>query len=100
LELIVVLHSTTKYINGHSDVIGGCLITSDDKIAERFKFLQNSVGSVPSPFDCWLILRATKTLAQRMKCHNENAMKICDTLTKDKRILKIFLSGFKNSSSI
>lgn len=91
----VVLHSTTKYINGHSDVIGGCLITSDEKIAERFKFLQNGIGAVPSPFDCWLILRSTKTLAQRMKAHNENAMAICEVLLKEKKINKLLYPGLK-----
>lgn len=92
----IVLHSTTKYINGHSDVIGGCLITSDDKIAERFKFLQNSVGSVPSPFDSWLVLRSTKTLSQRMKAHNENAIAICEVLGKNKKITKLFYPGLKS----
>lgn len=91
----VVLHSTTKYINGHSDVIGGCIVTSNDKIAERLKFLQNGIGAVPSPFDCWLILRATKTLAQRMKAHNENAMAICEVLSKEKKIKKLFYPGLK-----
>ena len=90
-----VLHSTTKYINGHSDVIGGCIITSDDKIAERLKFLQNGIGGVPAPFDCWLILRATKTLAQRMKAHNENAIAICEVLSKDKKIEKLLYPGLK-----
>ncbi|MBK6537915.1 MAG: PLP-dependent transferase [Ignavibacteria bacterium] len=89
----IVLHSSTKYINGHSDVIGGCLITSDDKIAEQLKFIQNSAGAVPAPFDCWLIMRSTKTLAQRMKAHNENAVAICRTLEKDKRISKIYYPG-------
>jgi len=89
----IVLHSSTKYINGHSDVIGGCLITSDDKIAEQLKFIQNSAGAVPAPFDCWLIMRSTKTLAQRMKAHNENAVTICRTLEEDKRISKIYYPG-------
>lgn len=89
----IVLHSSTKYINGHSDVIGGCLITSDDKIAEQLKFIQNSAGAVPAPFDCWLIMRSTKTLAQRMKAHNENAIAICRTLEEDKRISKIYYPG-------
>lgn len=89
----IVLHSSTKYINGHSDVIGGCLITSDDKIAEQLKFIQNSAGAVPAPFDCWLIMRSTKTLAQRMKAHNENAVAICRSLEKDKRISKIYYPG-------
>ncbi|MDQ3021375.1 MAG: PLP-dependent aspartate aminotransferase family protein [Bacteroidota bacterium] len=91
----VVLHSSTKYINGHSDVIGGCLITNDEEIAERLKFLQNGIGAVPSPFDCWLILRATKTLAQRMKAHNENAMAICEVLSKEKKIQKLFYPGLE-----
>lgn len=89
----IVTHSSTKYINGHSDVIGGCLITSDDKIAERFKFLQNSIGAVPSPFDCWLILRSTKTLAVRMKAHNENALAICEHLKDNPKIEKVLYPG-------
>jgi cystathionine beta-lyase/cystathionine gamma-synthase len=72
----IVLHSTTKYINGHSDVIGGCVITNSDELAEQLKFIQNSIGAVPSPFDCFLTLRATKTLALRMERHNFNAEKI------------------------
>jgi len=91
----LVLHSSTKYINGHSDVIGGCLMTSDDKIAERLKFLQNSIGAVPAPFDCWLILRSTKTLAQRMKAHNENAIAICEILSKEKKIQKLLYPGLQ-----
>ena len=92
----IVLHSTTKYINGHSDVIGGCLVTSDDKIAERIKFLQNSIGSVPSPFDCWLVLRSTKTLAQRMKAHNENALNICKALSENNKIEKLYYPGLES----
>ena len=69
----IVLHSTTKYLNGHSDIIGGMLITSDEKIHERIRYIQNAAGGVPSPFDCWLVLRSTKTLAVRMKQHEENA---------------------------
>lgn len=92
----IVLHSSTKYINGHSDVIGGCLITSDDKIAEQLKFIQNSAGAVPSPFDCWLIMRSTKTLSQRMKAHNENAMAICRSLEKEKKISKIYYPGVES----
>ncbi len=67
----IVLHSTTKYLNGHSDVIGGILITSNEKVHERIRYIQNAAGGVPSPFDCWLVLRATKTLAVRMKQHDE-----------------------------
>ncbi len=92
----IVVHSSTKYINGHSDVIAGCVITSDDKIAEKIKFLQNSIGAVPSPFDCWLVLRSTKTLAQRMRAHNENAVALSDMLSNDSRVGKVFYPGLKS----
>lgn len=92
----IVVHSSTKYINGHSDVIAGCVITSNDEIAEKIKFLQNSIGAVPSPFDCWLVLRSTKTLAQRMRAHNENAVALSDMLTNDSRVGKVFYPGLKS----
>ena len=57
------MHSTTKYLNGHSDVVGGAVVTSDDELAEKLRFLQNAMGAVPSPFDCYLVLRGLKTLA-------------------------------------
>ncbi len=79
----IVLHSTTKYINGHSDIIGGCLITNSSQIAEKIKFIQNSVGGVPSPFDAWLVLRSVKTLVVRMERHNENALKIANELEQN-----------------
>jgi len=85
----ITMHSTTKYINGHSDTIGGCAVTNSPEIAEQLKFLQNSIGSVPSPFDCYLVLRSTKTLSLRMERHNENAVKIANELeTKYKDKLK------------
>ncbi|MFQ5627248.1 MAG: trans-sulfuration enzyme family protein, partial [bacterium] len=89
----VVMHSTTKYINGHSDVIGGIIVTNRDDLAERFRYLQNAVGAVPSPFDCWLTLRATKTLALRMKAHGENAMQIAKVLTEMHEIEKEIYPG-------
>lgn len=92
----IVLHSSTKYLNGHCDVIGGCVVTSNDEIAEKIKFIQNAIGAVPSPFDCFLIQRSLKTLAHRMKAHNENAIAICNELTKNKKIKKIFYPGLKN----
>ncbi len=92
----IVVHSSTKYINGHSDVIGGCVVTSNDAVAEKLKFIQNSIGAVPAPFDCWLVLRSTKTLAQRMKAHNENAIAISNMLSEDKRIGKVFYPGLKS----
>ncbi len=69
----LVVHSTTKYLGGHSDVVGGVVITSDDGLAERLRFLQNSIGAVPGPWDCWLTLRGLKTLALRMERHQHNA---------------------------
>jgi cystathionine gamma-lyase len=94
----IVLHSTTKYINGHSDVIGGVVVTNNEKIAEQLKFIQNSVGAVPSPFDAFLVLRATKTLALRMEKHNENALKIAKELEKNysHKIKKIYYPGLES----
>ena len=69
----VAMHSTTKYINGHSDVVGGALVTSDVALAERIKFLQNAIGAVPSPMDCYLVLRGLKTLPVRMRQHVKSA---------------------------
>jgi len=92
----IVLHSTTKFINGHSDVIGGVAVTNRPEIAERLAFLQNAVGAVPSPFDCWLILRATKTLPLRMRQINANAMTIAEFLQSDRRIPKVYYPGLKN----
>ncbi len=92
----IVMHSTTKYINGHSDAIGGCAVTNKDEIAEQLKFIQNSVGAVPSPFDCYLVLRSTKTLALRMERHNENAMKIAAQLEGNPKIKKVYYPGLKS----
>lgn len=92
----VVLHSTTKYINGHSDVIGGIVITNNPKIHERIRYLQNAIGAVPSPFDCWLTLRATKTLAVRMKQHNENAKRIAKFLSENPKVKKVIYPGLRN----
>ncbi len=89
----IVLHSETKYINGHSDVIGGILITNDDKIHDRLRYVQNAIGAVPSPFDCWLILRSTKTLAVRMERHEKNAVQIASHLSKSKFVKKVFYPG-------
>jgi cystathionine beta-lyase/cystathionine gamma-synthase len=96
LGIDIVLHSQTKYINGHSDVIGGILITDDQKLHERLRYIQNAAGAVPSPFDCWLILRSTKTLAVRMERHNSNAMKIAEHLEKAPYVRKVFYPGLKS----
>jgi cystathionine beta-lyase/cystathionine gamma-synthase len=94
----IVLHSSTKYINGHSDVIAGCIITNSEEISEQIKFIQNAAGAVPSPFDCYLVLRSTKTLAVRMKDHNYNAVKIAYHLEENynKVIKKIYYPGLKS----
>jgi len=94
----IVVHSTTKYINGHSDAIGGCAVTNSAEIAEQLKFIQNSVGAVPSPFDCYLVLRSTKTLALRMERHNENAIKIVRELDKNhkNKIKKVYYPGLES----
>lgn len=92
----IVTHSTTKYINGHSDIIGGIILTSNEKYHERLRYIQNAAGSVPSPFDCWLTLRSTKTLAVRMERHNFNALKIADFLTSVDLIEKVYYPGLSN----
>ena len=92
----IVLHSTTKYINGHSDVIGGMIVTSNEKVHERIRYIQNAAGGVPSPFDCWLVLRATKTLAVRMKQHDENARIFADWLVKTGMAEKVMYPGLKD----
>ncbi len=92
----IVLHSQTKYINGHSDVISGILISSDDKIHERLRYIQNAAGGVPSPFDCWLILRSTKTLAVRMERHNKNAIEIANYLVDSKLGKKVYYPGLQS----
>ena len=89
----IVLHSTTKYINGHSDAVGGMLITSNDKYHERLRYIQNAAGAVPSPFDCWLVLRATKTLAVRMKQHEENANALAEFLEESGAAKKVIYPG-------
>jgi cystathionine gamma-lyase len=89
----VVVHSTTKYLNGHSDVIGGAAILNDDELIEKLAFLQNAVGGVPSPFDCFLTLRGIKTLALRMERHCGNAMHVAAFLEKHPRIAKVIYPG-------
>ncbi len=89
----VVLHSTTKYLGGHSDVVGGFLATNDDAISERLAFLQKSLGAVPGPFDSWLVLRGVKTLAVRMEKHCENAAVIASFLERETRVEQVFYPG-------
>src|SRR5207342_2569233 len=89
----VVVHSTTKYLGGHSDVIGGFVATSDGAIAERLRFLQKSLGAVPGPFDCWLVLRGIKTLAVRMRQHCENARAIAAFLDEHPAVERVLYPG-------
>lgn len=92
----VVVHSSTKYLNGHSDVIGGIVIVNNEELRERLGFLQNAVGAVPSPFDCWLILRSTKTLHLRMKQHNSNAIEIANYLVEHSKVLNVNYPGLES----
>jgi cystathionine gamma-lyase len=89
----VVLHSTTKYLGGHSDLIGGFVATSDPTVAERLYFLQKSLGAVPGPLDCWLVLRGAKTLAVRMRQHCDNAQAIAGYLDRHPRVEKVLYPG-------
>jgi cystathionine beta-lyase/cystathionine gamma-synthase len=88
-----VVHSTTKYIGGHSDVIGGFVATNDPTIAERLYFLQKSLGAVPGPFDAWLVLRGVKTLAVRMRQHCENARRVVEFLEQHDAVERVFYPG-------
>ena len=89
----IVLHSTTKYLGGHSDVVGGFAGTNDHTIAERLYFLQKSLGAVPGPFDSWLVLRGIKTLAVRMRQHSENARAVAGWLAQHPRVEKVLYPG-------
>ena len=93
LGATVVVHSTTKYLNGHSDVVGGALVTSDDALAERLHFLQKSVGAVPSPFDCYMVLRGLKTLAVRMRQHVASAQVLAQFLEGHAQVKKVYYPG-------
>jgi cystathionine beta-lyase/cystathionine gamma-synthase len=92
----VVVHSTTKYISGHSDVIGGAIVTNNDELAAAYRFYENAIGSVPGPMDCWLSLRGLKTLAVRMKKHEENAMKIAAWLSSHPKVAQVLYPGLSS----
>ena len=92
----IVVHSTTKYIGGHSDLIGGCIVTSNAEIHERLKFCQNAVGAVPGPMDCFLVLRGIKTLPVRMERHESNAGAIAEYLNNQPTLKKIYYPGLIN----
>ncbi|MBN8684633.1 MAG: cystathionine gamma-synthase [Chitinophagales bacterium] len=92
----IVLHSATKYIGGHSDVVHGCLIVKDAELAQRLRFLQNASGAVPGPMDCFLILRGIKTLHLRVRQACENAEKIALYLAQHPKVSKVYWPGFEN----
>ena len=89
----VIVHSTTKYLGGHSDVIGGALVTADDELGERLAYYQNATGAVAGPFDAWLVLRGARTLAVRMDRHCANAGRIAAMLTSHDRVAEVFYPG-------
>lgn len=89
----IVVHSTTKYINGHSDVVGGMAVMNDDEVYQHIKFFQNAAGAIPGPFDAWLTLRGVKTLAVRMRQHTENASAIARFLSEHPRVEKVYYPG-------
>ena len=89
----VVVHSTTKYLGGHSDVIGGALVVDDAELAERLAFHQNAIGAVPGPFDCWLVLRGVKTLGVRMDRHCANAARVAEMLLAHPAVDRVYYPG-------
>jgi len=89
----IVLHSTTKYLGGHSDIIGGALVLKEKRAASEFAWLQNAVGAVPSPFDCFLVLRGLHTLGLRMRAHEAGARAVAEVLSRDRRVLRVLYPG-------
>ena len=92
----LVVHSTTKYLNGHSDMVGGIVISNDPAASERLRFIQNAVGAVPGPFDCWLVLRGVKTLPIRMERHNANGLAIAEWLSRHPKLTHVYYPGLEN----
>jgi cystathionine gamma-lyase len=92
----IVVHSVTKYMNGHSDVVGGILVTNSDELYKEIKFVQNAVGAVPAPMDCFLVMRGLKTLHVRMERHAQNAMEIAKYLEKHPKVEKVIYPGLES----
>ncbi|WP_118976718.1 cystathionine gamma-synthase [Taibaiella koreensis] len=92
----IVVHSATKYLGGHSDVVHGCIIVNDDAMEEKLRFIQNSCGAVPGPHDCWLVLRGIKTLHVRMDRHCENGEKVARFLREHPKVAKVLWVGFED----
>ena len=94
----IVVHSTTKYLSGHSDIIGGATVASDEKIYRHLRFYQNAAGAVPGPWDSWLVLRGIKTLAVRMREHEKNALYLAEYLEKHRKVERIYYPGLHSNS--
>jgi len=92
----LVVHSSTKYIGGHSDVVGGAIMTNSDELEKQLRFHQNAVGAVPSPFDCWLLLRGVKTLALRVERQSQNAMELAAALQRNGAVKRVFYPGLES----
>jgi cystathionine beta-lyase/cystathionine gamma-synthase len=92
----LVVHSTTKYLNGHSDAVGGAIATKDAGLAERLRFLQNAIGAIPSPFDCYLVLRGLKTLPVRMRQHVASARAIAEKLVEHPQVVRVHYPGLQS----
>jgi cystathionine gamma-lyase/cystathionine beta-lyase len=92
----LVVHSTTKYLNGHCDVVGGAVVTATDELSQRVQFLLNAMGTCAAPFDCWLVLRGIETLAVRMKQHEVNASAVANYLAKQPAVNKIYYPGLRS----
>jgi cystathionine gamma-lyase/cystathionine beta-lyase len=92
----LVVHSTTKYLNGHCDVVGGAVVTTTDELTQRVQFLLNAMGTCASPFDCWLVLRGIETLPVRMKKHEENAIAVANFLKGHPAVKKVFYPGLES----
>ncbi len=92
----LVVHSTTKYLNGHCDVVGGAVVTTTDELTERVQFLLNAMGTCASPFDCWLVLRGIETLPVRMRQHEENAFSVANYLVGHPRVKRVFYPGLES----
>lgn len=92
----LVVHSSTKFLGGHADVVGGAICTSNETFYERLKFCQNAVGAVPGPFDCFLVLRGIKTLAVRMRAQEQNAHKVARFLSHHSKVKKVYYPGLKD----
>ena len=94
----IVVHSTTKYLGGHSDVVGGGVVTNSREVAETLRFHQNAAGAVPGPFDCWLVLRGARTLAVRMDAHARHAMRVAEFLRSHHRVARVYYPGLPDHS--